>query len=132
VPAAAAFRPNSPELWLLHPSGHLSGRDLQGRRTAEAQLVPNALGLVASQDGAAFFAANAGGAAAVVSLATSQTEQFDLEDTVEGVWPAPGLFAVRLHHSAKRPIGFWNGETGLTGWVPAQPLEQPSETEVRQ
>ena len=132
VPAAAAFRPHTIELWLLDSSGRLSGRDFQGRRTGEAQLVPNALGLVASQDGAAFFAANAAGAAAVASLATSQTEQFAVEDSVEGVWAAPGLFAIRLHASAKRPIGFWNGETGLTGWMPAHSLAESPETEVRQ
>jgi hypothetical protein len=132
VPAAAAFRSRSMELWMLDRSGNLSGRDAQGRNTGDAILVPDAVGLVGSLDGDAFFAANASGDAAVFSFATAQTRQFALEDPVEGAWPAPGLFAVRLHDSAKKPIAFWNGETGLTGWMPAHSLDPSSDSEVRQ
>ena len=39
---------------------------------------------------------------------------------------AAGRFTVRLHDSAKRAIAIWNGDSGITGWVPA------SNSEVRQ
>ncbi len=123
IPAAAAFRPGTQELWLLDADGRLAGRDRQGRRTGEGESVANALGLISSADGKAFFAANADGAAAVFSVASSQSERFAIEESVEGVWPAPGLFAIRLHESAKRPIAIWNGETGITGWMPAATSE---------
>lgn len=126
IPAAAVFRPGTNELWVLDAEGHLTGRDIQGRNTGSAELIAGAIGLVASLDGKAFFAATAEGAAAVANLETQQTEQLTLEDTVEGVWPASGRFNIRLHDSAKRAIGIWNGDTKTTGWVPAL------NTEVRQ
>ena len=123
VPAAAAFRSGTKELWLLNPDGRISGQDRQGRRLGEGELVAGALGLVGSLDGKAFFAVNAEGEAAVYSLESAQTVRVAIGNSVEGVWPAPGLFAVRLHESAKRPIAIWNGETGITGWMPAATSE---------
>lgn len=119
IPAAAAFRPGTSELWLLDAAGQLTGIDPQRRPIGNAELVPNALGLVASLDGKSFFAANAEGATAATNLETLQTEKFNLEDSVEGLWPAAGRFTVRLHDSAKRAIAIWNGDSGITGWVPA-------------
>jgi hypothetical protein len=124
IPAAAAFRAGTRELWLLDLAGHLAGQDRQGRLTGEGNLIPNAAGLVGSLDGKAFFSANTEGAAAVLSLESAQTERLSIEDSVEGVWPAPGLFAIRLHESAKRSIAIWNGQTGVIGWMPtAQGIE---------
>ena len=123
VPAAAAFRAGTKELWLLHLDGRISGQDRQGRRLGEGGLVAGALGLIGSLDGKAFFAVNAEGEAAVYSLESAQTVRVAIEESVEGVWPAPGLFAIRLHESAKRPITIWNGETGITGWMPAATIE---------
>ena len=119
IPAAAAFRPGTSELWLLDAAGQLTGIDPQRRPVGAAELVPNALGLVASLDGKSFFAANAEGATATTNLETLQTEKSNLEDSVEGLWPAAGRFTVRLHDSAKRAIAIWNGDSGITGWVPA-------------
>ena len=119
IPASAAFRPGTSELWLLDAAGQLTGIDPQRRPVGAAELVPNAVGLVASLDGKSFFAANAEGAAAAANLETLQTENFNLEDSVEGLWPAAGRFTVRLHDSAKRAIAIWNGDSGTTGWVPA-------------
>lgn len=119
MPASAAFRPGTSELWLLDAAGQLTGIDPQRRPVGAAELVPNAVGLVASLDGKSFFAANAEGAAAAANLETLQTENFNLEDSVEGLWPAAGRFTVRLHDSAKRAIAIWNGDSGTTGWVPA-------------
>ena len=126
IPASAAFRPGTSELWLINAAGQLTGMDPQGRPTGAAELVPNPVGLVASLDGKSFFAANTDGAAAAANLETLQTETFNLEDSVEGLWPAAGRFTVRLHDSAKRAIAIWNGDSGITGWVPA------SNSEVRQ
>ena len=123
IPAAAAFRPGTQELWLLDNNGRLAGRDRQGRRTGEGESVAAAIGLIGSADGKAFFASNADGEAAVFSVESSQSERLAIEDTVEGMWPAPGLFAIRLHESAKRPIAIWNGETRITGWMPAAASE---------
>jgi len=131
VPAAAAFRAGTQELWLVDARGHVTGRDRQGRRTGEGELVENPLGLVSSADGKSFFSANAEGAAAAYSLDAAQTTRVSLEDTVEGVWAAPGPFAVRLHESAKRPIAIWNGETGTAGWMPAANFSTVN-AEVRQ
>lgn len=128
LPAAAAFRPGTAELWFIDAAGTLSQQDAQGLRRALPDLVPNAVGIVAALDGKSIFAVNAEGAAASASLDTLQAERFSLEDTVEGAWPAPGAFAIRLHESAKRPVAIWNGETGLTGRAPAF----SPETEVRQ
>lgn len=119
IPAAAAFRPGTSELWLLDATGQLAGIDPQRRPAGTAELVPDAIGLVASLDGKAFFAANASGAAAATNLESLQTETFNMEDSLEGLWPAAGRFTVRLHDSAKRAIGIWNGDSGITGWVPA-------------
>jgi hypothetical protein len=131
LPVAAAFRSGTQELWWVDAAGHVVGQDWQGRRAGEGELVENALGVVSSLDGKALFAANAEGAAAVLSLDGAQTEKWNVEDTVEGVWAAPGLLAVRLHESAKRPIAIWNGETRSTGWMPASPAPAV-DTEVRQ
>ena len=46
VPAAAAFRAGTGELWLLDAAGHLAGRDQQGRHIGEGESVTNAIGLV--------------------------------------------------------------------------------------
>lgn len=119
VPAAAAFRPGTQELWLLDADGRLAGRDRQGRRTGEGELVANAVGLVSSADGKALFAVDPEGRAAVFTIESAQSERFSIDESVEGVWPAPGRFAIRLHESAKKPIAIWNGETGVTGWMPA-------------
>lgn len=128
MPVAAAFRAGTQEIWLLDAGGHLSGQDARGRRVGEGELVAAAVGLAGSLDGKSFFAANADGAAAVFSMESGQSEHFVIEDTVEGVWAAPGLFAARLHESAKRPVAIWNGESGTTGWMPSQPA---AEIEVR-
>jgi hypothetical protein len=131
LPAAAAFRADTQELWLVDAAGRLTGRDRQGRRTGEGDLVETPLGLISSANGKSFFAANAEGAAATYSIDAAQTTRMNLEDTVEGVWAAPGQFAVRLHESAKRPIAIWNGETGTTGWMPAANFSTVN-AEVRQ
>ena len=128
LPAAAAFRPGTGELWFIDAAGTLSQQDSQGLRRALPDLVPSAIGLVAALDGKSIFAVNAEGAAATANLDTLQADRFSVEDSVEGAWPAPGAFAIRLHESAKRPISIWNGETGLTGRAPAF----SPESEVRQ
>jgi hypothetical protein len=122
-PAAAAFRAGTQELWIVDADGHLIGRDEQGRRAGEGELVPGAIGLVGSLDGKYFFAVNADREAAVYSLEASQSERLTIEDAVEGAWAAPGPFAVRLHESAKRPIAIWEGATGTTGWMPVATSE---------
>ncbi|MBL8237545.1 MAG: hypothetical protein JNM66_09015 [Bryobacterales bacterium] len=131
LPVAAAFRSGPRELWSVDAAGNLLGQDMQGRRTGEAELVANPLGLVGSLDGGTFFAANAEGEAAIFTFDAARTEKWNVEDTVEGAWAAPGVLAVRLHESAKRPVAIWNSETRTTGWMPA---ETPSATgtEVRQ
>jgi hypothetical protein len=122
-PAAAAFRAGTQELWLVDADGRLIGRDEQGRRAGEGELVPRAIGLVGSLDGKHFFAVNADREAAVYSLEALQSERLTIEDAVEGAWAAPGLFAIRLHESAKRPIAIWEGVTGTTGWMPVATSE---------
>lgn len=118
APVAAAFRPGTEEAWFLDAAGHLFGQDFQGRRTGEAQLMENPLGLVASRDGKAFFAASEK-AAAVFLIESASAESVDVGAPIEGVWATPGAFSVRLHDSAKRPIAIWDGESGLLGWMPA-------------
>lgn len=117
-PIAAAFRPGTSEAWFLDAEGRLTGQDFLGRRTGEGQVIENALGLVASRDGRAFFAASET-AAAVFLIESQKTESVEIGEPVEGVWAAPGAFSIRLHDSAKRPIAIWDGESGALGWMPA-------------
>jgi len=131
APVAAAFRNGTNELWLIDAEGRLSGLDAQGRPVEGSTLVAGAVGLVGSLDGQSFLAASAEGLAASYNLSSGHREQWALEDTVEGLWPAPGLFAVRLHESAKRAVAIWNGETGVTGWTPSA-APAPAASEVRQ
>lgn len=116
--AAAAFRPGSQELWVLSTDGKLAGLDSNGASIGSAELVTGAVGLAMSADGAALVAAS-GSEAAVFDIRNAQVNRIPVEGGVEGLWLAPGNFAVRLHESAKRPVAFWNGETGALGWMPA-------------
>ncbi|HEU0123651.1 MAG TPA: hypothetical protein VFQ91_24180 [Bryobacteraceae bacterium] len=117
-PLAAAFRPGTQELWTAGPAGGLTMWTSEGSRTVEAGAVPEPVGLAMAADGSALFIVNAEGLGAKYGIASQQTESVEVGDAVEGVWPAPGAFAVRLHDSAKRAIAIWNGETGQTTWMP--------------
>lgn len=132
VPAAAAFRGTQAEIWYIAADGRIAGTDAQGVRSPIREGIADPLGLVSSADGGAFFAANALGEAERFTPSGGAVDRFSLEDTVEGVWAAPGFFAVQLQESAKRPIAIWNGETGVTGWAPAWASSLPAATEVRQ
>lgn len=116
--ASGAFRTGSQELWTLEPDGRLTGRDANGAVVGSAELVADALGLAVSADGNALIAANASEGASF-DVRNSGVNRFAVESGIEGVWVAPGNFAVRFHESAKRPVAFWNGETGALGWMPA-------------
>jgi len=123
LPAAAAFRAGTEELWTVDAEGRLTGRDSQGRRTGEGELVASAIGLVSSADGSRFFAVNAEREIATYTIVSGQTERLSVDDPVDGAWPIPGQFAIRLHESAKRPIAIWDGESGTTGWMPVAASE---------
>jgi hypothetical protein len=116
--SAAAFRPGHAELWVLDPAGQLATFDSAGSRSPIAELIPDALGLAPSADGATFFAA-AGNSLAQVQVETRSVSIHSLEDSVTGLWPAPGGLTVRLHDSPKRPISFWNGGSGVYASAPA-------------
>jgi hypothetical protein len=116
--ASGAFLSASKELWTLGADGRLTGRDANGAVVGSAELVTDALGLVVSADGNTLIAANAS-TAAVYEIRNAEVTRFAVESGIEGVWLAPGNFTVRLHESAKRPVAFWNGETGALGWMPA-------------
>lgn len=115
---AAAFRPGTQELWLIAQDGRLSGLDANGAIVGSAELVPGAVGLAASGDGHSLIAAN-GSHGAAFDIRNAEVSRFAVETGIEGLWLAPGNFSVRLHESAKRPIAFWNGESGALGWMPA-------------
>ncbi len=123
VPAAAAFLPGASELWFLDPAGRLAALSAQGARRDLPETVDSPIALVASADGQSVFVVNATGEAAVLGVASGAVTRHTLEETVEGAWPAPGNFNVRLHESAKRPLAIFNGETGLAGWAPAAARE---------
>lgn len=116
--AAGSFRPGAQELWTLAPDGRLTGRDANGATIGSAELVPEAVGLVISADGNTLISANAS-SAVTMDFRNAEVNRFAVESGVEGLWLAPGNLAVRLHESAKRPVAFWNGETGALGWMPA-------------
>lgn len=118
IPTVAALRPGADELWTVDREGRLTGRDRAGRRTGEGEMISGAIGLVGSLDGASFFAINADREAAFYSVALGRTDRFTLDGDVDGAWAAPGPFAVRLHESAKRPVAIWEGDSGITGWMP--------------
>ena len=123
IPVAAAFRAGTDELWTVDAEGRLTGRDRQGRRTGEGEMVPGAIGLVSSADGSRFFSVNSEREFATYAVASGQTERLSVDDPVDGAWPAPGSFAIRLHESAKRPIAIWDGDSGVTGWMPVAASE---------
>lgn len=116
--AAGAFRSGAQELWTIAFDGRLTGRDANGAVVGSAELVANAVGLVVSADGNSLIAANSS-TGAVFEIRNSEVNRFAVESGIEGVWLAPGNLSVRLHESAKRPVAFWNGETGALGWMPA-------------
>ncbi len=116
--AAATFRPGHADLWVLDPAGHLTVFDSAGSQSSIAELIPDALGLAPSADGSTFFAA-AGNSLAQVQVDTRHVVIYSFEDSVTGVWPAPGGLTVRLHDSPKRPISFWNGDPGIYASAPA-------------
>lgn len=121
---AAQFRPRTRELWTLDQDGTLTGRTAEGGVAGQSNLLRDALGLAVSADGTSFLAVDAEGAAAVFDLRTGLTRAFRLETPPAGVWIASGSFAVRLHDSLKRPIAFWDGETGITGISPAAEIAE--------
>jgi hypothetical protein len=123
--AAAAFRPGHQELWVLDHAGQLYSFDAAGSRSEMGEFLPAAAGLVASADGSSFFAAAYSGAAARFAVDTRSVTAHQLEDSVDGVWPAPGEFAVRLHDSPKRPIAIWNGDSGTAAASPALIVSAP-------
>lgn len=123
VPAAAAFVPASGELWVVEDTGRLLALSPEGGRREMPESVSAPIGLVASLDGKSLFTVNGAGEAAVLAAGSGELTRFSLEGTVEGAWPAPGLFNVRLHESAKRPLAIFNGESGLAGWAPAASQE---------
>jgi len=116
--AAAAFRPGAQELWVLSPNGRLSGFDANGSSAGSADLIADAIGLAVSADGNTLVAVNAS-SGSVFDLRTAEVNRLAFAEGVDGLWLAPGNFAVRLHESSKRPVAFWNGETGALGWMPA-------------
>lgn len=123
VPTAAAFVPGSGELWVVGDAGRILALSAEGARRELPESVAGPIALVASLDGMSVFTVNGAGEAAVFTAATGELARFTLEGTVEGAWPAPGLFNVRLHESAKRPLAIFNGDSGLAGWAPAATQE---------
>lgn len=109
---AIAFTPDGSGAWVLNKEGVLAGP------AGPAEFLRNAVGMVIALDGSALIAVAADGSAAAFDPPTRNVRHFALEAGVDGVWPAPGNWNVRLHDSAKRPIAFWSGETSAFSWMP--------------
>jgi hypothetical protein len=117
--SGAVFRPGSEELLALHRDGMLKVYTAAGQEVESMEWLPGAAGIVVSADGGSLFGARLDGTASILDLRRKEARSVNLETTVEGVWPAPGEFAVRLHESLKAPVAFLNAREMQLHWMPA-------------